>query len=56
MKAYKNNNRKMYESVKVFMLGSIVAGFVIGCASVPTAPIAGQRTVIKESGNMPDWF
>jgi hypothetical protein len=41
--------------VRLLLMIGIVAGFAIGCASAPTAPTAGQRTVIKESGKTPDW-
>ena len=41
--------------VRVLLMIGIVAGFAIGCASAPATPTTGQRTVIKQSGNMPDW-
>jgi hypothetical protein len=41
--------------LKMLLMTGLVAGLAIGCASAPAVPTAGQRTVIKESGNMPDW-
>ncbi len=41
--------------VRMLLMIGIAAGFVMGCASAPAAPTTGQRTVIKQSGNMPDW-
>ncbi len=42
-------------ALKMIFAVAVVAGLVIGCASAPPAPTAGQRTVIQESGKMPDW-
>ncbi len=44
------------KGLKIFFVVGILAWVAISCASVPTAPTAGQRTIIKESGNMPDWY
>lgn len=43
------------KQLKMLLTVGLIAGFAIGCASAPPAPTAGQRTVIKKSGNMPDW-
>jgi len=41
---------------KQFLIVALITGFVIGCASTPTIPPVGQRTVMKESSKMPDWY